>query len=1551
MKKSLLTFLLLLLAIAIPAVAADLTFTGFGSIGLPTAASASEKNLTVTDQNGTEYTLTIYNCKSQKNGQNTAIFVTKGSGYILLPEFSQKIEKITLYSMAGASSSAPIVVYDGDSSLGTITLTTANLTTPYSLEIPADKQKANVSYKLKSDNTSKNVQISKIVVTLADAPAGPELKVTYDGTEIADGQEDLSVYYGDEITVSTAEGATVSVTDANDATVALTDGKFKAISELYSVSAELNGTTESVTFTTTFKAPEAPVLTFNGTQITESTYELPLIGSQVGVTARGAKYISVMCADTDPVIEEDVPADGLFTIPGAGEYLFEASNGVAGTAASSRTITFSFPGPELNVQFNDQILDESNIDVKMYYGEEISITAAEGAKIKIKSQLHPDFDLSYLLENGKFKPTESGMYTVSAELNGKKEEQTIYIAEFKKPEMPVITTSEGTAIEGDSFEVAEFPATFVLTAKGARYMYYQKGTEARKQLFSQTGNYTLTIDAADTYTITAAAPGYGPDYETSRTITFTAPDPNKPTAPTFTLQGDAQPDENGCYAYAQMLFINCQEGATLKYQINGGDIISTGVNDEPLANSWQIEFRGSNISADGTVNVKAWACKEGYDDVAAEATYKVKMPEKAVFTPESGSTLYTDGQITIANPGYSTLCYTWSYGEFTSEEQQTTAAETILSVSELGVQGGQELTINYYGLVSADKFEEGSSVTYTIAEKPAKEVYALLTDINDLKDGTKILVVGENGTKKYLPKLTTTNSGPSAGEVTLTEGTIVLDPEESTFAVFTLEEGKDSNAGKFALKNQEGNYWVCGTSGTATKWGTTPYYGSITIDGTTQHKIYLNSTRWICLNNTTDFRAYTSNTSTTKPVFVYVLQKPKEPKALTGVSISVDESNTVSISYEPEDAYPVPTVTYTINGGEATEYTGTFRLVNPTPAEETQVTVAATAVQGEGESAVTINADPYTATLPAAAVYTLVTDMAQIETGAEYVMVAERDGQYYAAMNTINSNNKIETVEVTVNDNTCTEVSGVAPYIIEFNGGKYYLKSDDKYLSHESSSSTNVNLNTTGTPLTIEIDGNFVKITGLNNRLLLLGTGKTTAYTIGMYAGSNYDSSNYSKISLYKRDGVAAVQHVSSLAEANQFDVRYVLDSDATVIYGNGVKDAEHSDLYVKTGDEIKHIRVNKASHTATKGNTLKGIAFELFGKGDAEYFIPENLLHLTASKGTTDVQPVKHTLDEVETLSGYNHADINFVQIVPDGNQLTDIFGNTANYEIVHEYVEPGNVEHGTMFNVECIIRANKIIPIAFTALTGADADTFETPVAEADFTVNGNSDVVGCGYEFTTSGNDVAVFYTKSFAGAKEVTDFAGATADNGRRDLAEAEMTRAYDYWAASDVNTRPALYSEEYYSNNFFGWAETDIDSYFGKTFRYDGEFIIAPENLWGACYNKTLTISHVALRKTVLTEIPAGYEAHFFEVPASHFATAEPQDARARAVAEGNVIAVKSAIATADGGTTTGVEHIGVEADSNAEYYNLQGVRVASDNLTPGLYIRRSGRTATKVMIR
>ena len=40
-----------------------------------------------------------------------------------------------------------------------------------------------------------------------------------------------------------------------------------------------------------------------------------------------------------------------------------------------------------------------------------------------------------------------------------------------------------------------------------------------------------------------------------------------------------------------------------------------------------------------------------------------------------------------------------------------------------------------------------------------------------------------------------------------------------------------------------------------------------------------------------------------------------------------------------------------------------------------------------------------------------------------------------------------------------------------------------------------------------------------------------------------------------------------------------------------------------------------------------------------------------------------------------------------------------------------------------------------------------------------------------------------------------------------------------------------------------------------------------------------------------------------------------------------------------------------DADADAEYYNLQGIRVDADNLTSGFYIRRQGNTAAKIYVR
>ncbi|MDO4320073.1 MAG: hypothetical protein Q4C34_05805 [Bacteroidales bacterium] len=54
--------------------------------------------------------------------------------------------------------------------------------------------------------------------------------------------------------------------------------------------------------------------------------------------------------------------------------------------------------------------------------------------------------------------------------------------------------------------------------------------------------------------------------------------------------------------------------------------------------------------------------------------------------------------------------------------------------------------------------------------------------------------------------------------------------------------------------------------------------------------------------------------------------------------------------------------------------------------------------------------------------------------------------------------------------------------------------------------------------------------------------------------------------------------------------------------------------------------------------------------------------------------------------------------------------------------------------------------------------------------------------------------------------------------------------------------------------------------------------------------------------------------------------------------------------TISAGAVTGIEDIVAEADGEAEFYTLQGVRVEGE-LVPGVYIRRQGNTASKVYIR
>ena len=67
-----------------------------------------------------------------------------------------------------------------------------------------------------------------------------------------------------------------------------------------------------------------------------------------------------------------------------------------------------------------------------------------------------------------------------------------------------------------------------------------------------------------------------------------------------------------------------------------------------------------------------------------------------------------------------------------------------------------------------------------------------------------------------------------------------------------------------------------------------------------------------------------------------------------------------------------------------------------------------------------------------------------------------------------------------------------------------------------------------------------------------------------------------------------------------------------------------------------------------------------------------------------------------------------------------------------------------------------------------------------------------------------------------------------------------------------------------------------------------------------------------------------------------------------------VLSTGQGIAMYTSGKSTGIEDVIVEEsaeDAPVEFYNLNGIRVSGENLAPGLYIRRQGNKATKVLVR
>lgn len=238
-----------------------------------------------------------------------------------------------------------------------ITLSTADLTTPYTFNIPADKQKKNAVYTLKTSG-NKNAQLSKIVitynydnnVTTCDTPA-----FTQNGGD---------VFHGSKIIAKCAtQNSTVSILNADDNTV-LVKGADKAgmaefvvpedaeLGTQYKLiaTASVEGTTgiinsapsATTTFTVNVTAPTEPQPA--GLEFAESTYTVKLNNTSfTGQEVSNPNNLTVTYSSSVPEVATVDAETGVVTLVAVGSTVISAKSAattdyLAGEASYTITV-------------------------------------------------------------------------------------------------------------------------------------------------------------------------------------------------------------------------------------------------------------------------------------------------------------------------------------------------------------------------------------------------------------------------------------------------------------------------------------------------------------------------------------------------------------------------------------------------------------------------------------------------------------------------------------------------------------------------------------------------------------------------------------------------------------------------------------------------------------------------------------------------------------------------------------------------------------------------------------------------------------------------------------------------------------------------------------------------------------------------------------------------------------------------------------------------------------------------------------------------------------
>ncbi len=145
-----------------------------------------------------------------------ALFLTKSSGYVILPEFDKPVDRIEITAGPACAKAATVTVTGADNT----NVTTAKLKTVGTAVIDVNSDQAGVRYKVAA-NSSGNAQISKITVYLK--AIGVSISASTGSTNYAQGNN--RIFAGTEVTftVTNCDDANI-VGTVNDEEMTFTDG-------------------------------------------------------------------------------------------------------------------------------------------------------------------------------------------------------------------------------------------------------------------------------------------------------------------------------------------------------------------------------------------------------------------------------------------------------------------------------------------------------------------------------------------------------------------------------------------------------------------------------------------------------------------------------------------------------------------------------------------------------------------------------------------------------------------------------------------------------------------------------------------------------------------------------------------------------------------------------------------------------------------------------------------------------------------------------------------------------------------------------------------------------------------------------------------------------------------------------------------------------------------------------------------------------------------------------------------------------------------------------